>query len=107
MEARKRGARGVGASLRAAATWRTCLRHSRNPPARGRLWISLGASLLLIPTEATSQLLIRIKENRPTHKKADTTCRREAATPIRPPTSFFSPAVQISHEGVIVRLNGR
>jgi hypothetical protein len=31
---------------RAAATWRTCPRHSRNPPALGRLWISLGANLL-------------------------------------------------------------
>jgi hypothetical protein len=31
---------------RAAATWRTCPRHSRSPPTGGRLWISLGASLL-------------------------------------------------------------
>jgi hypothetical protein len=31
------------------------------PTGPGRLWISLGASLLVVPTETTSQLLTKIK----------------------------------------------
>ena len=39
----------------------------------GRLWISLGASLLVVSDRGNKSVIT--KENRPTHKKADTTGR--------------------------------